>query len=37
VRIQQQLDNEPGKFCIRKMATGSIDDFHDGLQGRIGE
>jgi hypothetical protein len=37
VRIQEQLDKSPGKFSVRKMATGSIDDFHKGLQDRIGE
>ncbi len=38
VRAKQQLsENGLGKFSIRKMATGSIDDFHKGLADRIGE
>ena len=36
-QLQEALDKDPGKFSIRKMATGSIDDFHKGLQDRIGE
>jgi hypothetical protein len=43
-RAQAQLQEalgkehtETGKFFIRKMATGTIDDFHKGLQDRIGE
>ncbi len=35
-QLQEALDKEPGKFSIRKMATGTIDDFHKGLQDRIG-
>jgi hypothetical protein len=35
-RLQEALNKEPGKFTIRKMATGTIDDFHKGLQDRIG-
>ena len=36
-KLQEELDGNPGKFTIRKMATGTIDDFHKGLQDRIGE
>lgn len=36
-QLQEELDGNPSKFSIRKMATGSIDDFHKGLQDRIGE
>jgi hypothetical protein len=36
-QFEQSLCNNPGKFIIRKMSTGSIDDFHKGLQDRIGE
>ena len=36
-KLQEELDKDPGKFSIRKMATGSIDDFHKGLQDRIGK
>ena len=35
-RLQETIGKDPGKFSIRKMATGSIDDFHKGLQDRIG-
>jgi flagellar basal body-associated protein FliL len=35
-KLQEELDGNPGKFSIRKMATGTIDDFHKGLQDRIG-
>jgi len=35
-QLQEELDGNPGKFSIRKMATGTIDDFHKGLQDRIG-
>jgi hypothetical protein len=35
-QLQEALDKDPGKFSIRKMATGTIDDFHKGLQDRIG-
>ena len=37
VKLQETLGKDPGKFSIRKMATGSIDDFHKGLQDRIGK
>jgi hypothetical protein len=36
-QLQEDMDKCPGKFSIRTMATGSIDDFHKGLQDRIGE
>ena len=36
-QLQEDIDKCPGKFSIRTMATGSIDDFHKGLQDRIGE
>ncbi len=36
-KLQEALDKDPGKFAIRKMATGSIDDFHKGLRDRIGK
>jgi ankyrin repeat protein len=35
-KIRDQLDKEPGKYQIRKMEVGSIDDFHKGLTHRIG-
>jgi len=35
-QLQEALEKDPGKFSIRKMATGTIDDFHKGLQDRIG-
>jgi len=25
-----------GKFMVQKMASGTIGDFHQGLQGRVG-
>jgi hypothetical protein len=31
------LENGVEKYSIRKMATGSLDDFHKGLSDRIGE
>jgi hypothetical protein len=37
IQLQEALDKDPGKFFISKMATGSIDDFHKGLQDRIGK
>ncbi len=37
-KIQEERDKQPNtKFFIREMSTGSIDDFHEGLHGRIGE
>jgi hypothetical protein len=35
--IEEEFQNGPDKYTIRKMATGSIDDFHKGLYDRIGE
>ena len=34
--LKEQLKKEPGKYQIRKMEMGSIDDFHKGLTHRIG-
>jgi len=34
--LKEQLDKEPGKYQIKKMEVGSIDDFHRGLTDRIG-
>jgi hypothetical protein len=34
--IQAQMEAEPGKFNIAKLACGGIEDFHSGLTGRIG-
>ena len=34
--IQEKVGQDPDKFSIRTMATGSIDDFHMGLRDRIG-
>lgn len=34
--IQEKVGQDPEKFSIRTMATGSIDDFHIGLRDRIG-
>ena len=36
VKLQESLQNGSDKYSIRKMATGSIDDFHKGLSDRIG-
>ena len=35
-KVRDQLNKEPGKYQIRKMEMGSIDDFHKGLTHRIG-
>ena len=35
--LKEQLDKEPGKYQLKKMEVGSIDDFHGGLTDRIGE
>ena len=37
VKLEESLPNGSDKYSIRKMATGSIDDFHKGLSDRIGE
>ncbi len=37
VELEESLRNGSEKYSIRKMATGSIDDFHKGLSDRIGE
>jgi hypothetical protein len=37
VKLEESLQNGSDKYSIRKMATGSIDDFHKGLSDRIGE
>ncbi len=35
---QEAIDSSnASKFCISTMATGSIDDFHKGLAGRVGK
>jgi hypothetical protein len=31
------MAQDPGKFSVFKMASGSIDDFHKGLMDRIGQ
>lgn len=36
LKLEETLENGPEKYSIRKMATGSIDDFHKGLSDRIG-
>jgi hypothetical protein len=36
-QLEESLKNGLEKFSIRKMATGSIDDFHKGLADRIGK
>ena len=36
-KLEESLKNGLEKYSIRKMATGSIDDFHKGLADRIGE
>ena len=38
LKLEEALKNGLDKYsCIRKMATGSIDDFHKGLSDRIGK
>ena len=37
LELEEALKNGLDKYSIRKMATGSIDDFHKGLSDRIGE
>ncbi len=37
VKLEESLQNGSEKYSIRKMATGSIDDFHKGLSDRIGK
>jgi hypothetical protein len=37
VELEESLKNGSEKYSIRKMATGSIDDFHKGLSDRIGK
>ena len=37
VKLEESLQNGSDKYSIRKMATGSIDDFHKGLADRVGE
>jgi hypothetical protein len=36
-KLEEKLKDGLDKYSIRKMATGSIDDFHKGLSDRIGE
>jgi len=36
-QLEKTSDSAPSKFSVRTMATGSIDDFHKGLQDRIGK
>ena len=36
-KLEEELKNGLDKYSIRKMATGSIDDFHKGLSDRIGK
>ncbi len=36
LKLEEALKNGLDKYSIRKMATGSIDDFHKGLSDRIG-
>ena len=36
-QLEESLKNGMEKYSIRKMATGSVDDFHKGLADRIGE
>jgi hypothetical protein len=36
-KLEEALKNGLDKYSIRKMATGSIDDFHKGLSDRIGK
>jgi hypothetical protein len=35
-KLQAQLDQEPGKYHIRKMEIGTVEDFHKGLTDRVG-
>ncbi len=37
VKLHDSMCSGSRKFSIFTMATGSIDDFHKGLQDRIGE
>ncbi len=37
LKLSESLEHGLGKYSIRRMATGSIDDFHKGLADRIGE
>ena len=37
VKLHESVSSGSSKFSIFTMATGSIDDFHKGLQDRIGE
>ncbi len=38
VKNEEEADKDPDKkFSVREMSTGSIDNFHEGLQDRIGE
>ncbi len=37
LKLEEELKNGLDKYSIRKMATGSIDDFHKGLSDRIGK
>ncbi len=34
--LKEQLNKEPGKYQIRKMEVGTINQFHEGLTDRIG-
>ena len=36
-QLQKEIEGNPGKFSIRKMASGLLEDFHKGLTDRIGE
>ena len=36
LKLEEALKDGLDKYSIRKMATGSIDDFHKGLSDRIG-
>jgi hypothetical protein len=36
-QLLHEKDIEDGKFSIRKMASGSLNGFHNGLTDRIGE
>jgi ankyrin repeat protein len=36
-KLEEKLKDGLDKYSIRKMATGSIDDFHKGLSDRIGK
>ena len=37
IKLHESVSSGSSKFSIFTMATGSIDDFHKGLQDRIGE